>query len=88
MLSSIDFLIDILIIIESPDEDVLRKIFEELGATVSWNDKTKTVIGKKGDRTVKVTVGQNKMYVNLNNLHNNKIRPMVFHKSDFYILKL
>lgn len=42
----------------------MRKIFEELGATVAWDNNTKTVTGKKGDRTVKVTVGQNKMYVN------------------------
>jgi len=42
----------------------LRKIFEELGATVSWNGNTQTATGKKGDRTVKVTIGQNKMYVN------------------------
>jgi len=42
----------------------LRKIFEELGAKVSWDGNTQTATGKKGDRTVKVTIGQKKMYVN------------------------
>lgn len=42
----------------------MRKIFEELGAKVTWNNSTRTATGKKGDRTVKITVGQNKMYVN------------------------
>lgn len=42
----------------------MRKIFEELGATVTWNDSTKTATGKKGDRTVKITIGSNTMYVN------------------------
>lgn len=42
----------------------MRKIFEELGATVTWDDSTQTAIGKKGDRTVKVSVGKKTMYVN------------------------
>ncbi|MEE1047287.1 MAG: stalk domain-containing protein [Clostridia bacterium] len=42
----------------------MRKIFEELGATVSWDETTETATGKKGDRIVKVTVGSNEMYVN------------------------
>jgi len=42
----------------------LRKIFEELGARVTWDGNTQTAIGTKGDRTVKVTIGQKKMYVN------------------------
>lgn len=42
----------------------MRKIFEELGATVSWDGETRTVTGIGGGRTVKVTVGENKMYVN------------------------
>ena len=42
----------------------MRKIFEELGATVSWDADTQTATGKRGDRTVKITVGQKKMYVN------------------------
>ncbi len=44
----------------------MRKIFEELGATVNWDGNTQTATGKKGDRTVQVTVGQNVMYVNGN----------------------
>jgi len=42
----------------------MRKIFEELGAQVSWDAKTKTAFGKKGDRTVKVTVGQKHININ------------------------
>jgi len=42
----------------------MRKIFEELGANVSWNAETQTATGKKGDRSVKVTLGQDTMYIN------------------------
>ena len=42
----------------------MRKIFEELGARVTWNADTQTATGKKGDRTVKITIGQKIMYVN------------------------
>ena len=42
----------------------MRRIFEELGADVSWNDSEQTATGKKGDRTVKVTVNSKTMYVN------------------------
>lgn len=42
----------------------MRKIFEELGAKVTWDDANQTAIGKKGDRTVKVTIGEKIMYVN------------------------
>jgi len=42
----------------------MRKIFEALGATITWDGSTQTVTGKKGDRTVKVTVGSHTMYVN------------------------
>ena len=42
----------------------MRKIFEELGASVSWDQKTLTATGKKGDRKVKVSVGKKTMYVN------------------------
>ncbi len=42
----------------------MRKIFEKLGATVSWNNDTQTATAKKGDRTVKITVGQKIMNVN------------------------
>lgn len=42
----------------------MRKIFEELGATVGWDNSTQTASGRRGDRTVKITVGSNKMYVN------------------------
>ncbi len=44
----------------------MRTIFEELGARVTWDNDTMTATGKKGDRTVKVTIGQRIMYVNNN----------------------
>ena len=42
----------------------MRKIFEAIGADVTWDENTKTASGKRGDRTVKVTIGSKKMYVN------------------------
>ena len=47
----------------------MRKIFEELGATVSWDQDTQTATGKKGDRTVRIQIGQYKMYVNSKEFH-------------------
>lgn len=35
----------------------LRAIFEALGATVEWDDTTKTVTAVKGDVTIKMTIG-------------------------------
>ena len=34
----------------------LRKIFEELGATVKWNDETKTVSARKSSKTVTLSI--------------------------------
>ncbi len=42
----------------------LRAIFEALGATVEWEDATKTVTGKRGDRTVIMSIGDENVYVN------------------------
>ena len=42
----------------------LRAIFEALGASVEWDGDTKTVTSVKGDTTVKLTVGENKLTVN------------------------
>lgn len=42
----------------------LRAIFENLGATVNWNDVTQTVTSTKGDISIKLTIGSNKLYVN------------------------
>lgn len=42
----------------------LRAIFEALGAEVNWNDATKTVTGKKGDKTVSLTINDTAMKVN------------------------
>lgn len=42
----------------------LRGFFESLGANVTWDDATKTVTGKRGDRTVQLTIGSRTAYVN------------------------
>ena len=42
----------------------LRVIFEGMGAEVTWNGTTKTVKAVRGDGTVEMTIGSNKMYVN------------------------
>ncbi len=42
----------------------LRAIFEALGATVSWNDSTKTVTANKQNTTVSLTINESDMYIN------------------------
>ena len=42
----------------------MRKIFEELGATVDWNDSTQTAIGTKENTTVQFTIDDYTMYKN------------------------
>ena len=42
----------------------MRKIFEVLGAEVSWDDETRTAIATKDDITVKVPVNKNAIYIN------------------------
>lgn len=42
----------------------MRKIFESLGATVTWNDETKTVTGRKNDTVVNLTIGSNVLLKN------------------------
>lgn len=42
----------------------LRAIFEALGATVEWDDTTKTAVSKKGDTVVKITIGEYKLIKN------------------------
>lgn len=42
----------------------LRAIFEFMGATVDWNDATKTVTSKIGDTTIQLTIGSNLLYKN------------------------
>ena len=46
----------------------LRVIFESLGATVSWDDDTKTVTAIKGDTEIKLTIGAYEMYKNANKI--------------------
>lgn len=42
----------------------MRKIFEALGATVSWDETTQTATGKKGDVVVNVTIGSKTLFKN------------------------
>jgi hypothetical protein len=42
----------------------VRGVFEELGATLSWNNTTKTAVIKKDDTVVSLTVGKNTATVN------------------------
>ncbi len=42
----------------------LRAIFEALGATVEWDDATRTVTSQKGNTSVKLTIGEHVIYVN------------------------
>ena len=41
-----------------------RAILEKLGATVSWNENTKTVTAVKNDTEIKLTIGSDTAYVN------------------------
>ena len=51
-------------IIDSRTMVPLRAIFEALGASVEWDDATKTVTSVKGDTTVKLTIGNAAITVN------------------------
>lgn len=42
----------------------LRAIFEALGATVDWDGGTQTIISTKGEITISMTIGSDKMYKN------------------------
>lgn len=42
----------------------MRKIFEVLGASVSWNDAAQTATGVLGDRTVSLKIGSSVMEIN------------------------
>ncbi len=46
----------------------LRAIFEAMNATVSWDDKTKTVTAQKGDIAVVMVIGNNTMTKNGNQI--------------------
>jgi phosphate transport system substrate-binding protein len=41
----------------------VRAIFEALGASVSWDEATRTVSAIKGDTTISLVIGSNKAYV-------------------------
>lgn len=42
----------------------MRKLFEAMGAEVSWDDETATARGVKGDTTVEITIGSRVLYKN------------------------
>lgn len=42
----------------------MRKIFEELGASVDWNAETRTITSKKGTTTISLTIGVETIAVN------------------------
>ena len=42
----------------------LRVIFEALSATVDWNSETRTVVSKKDDITISLTIDSDKMFIN------------------------
>ena len=42
----------------------LRKIFDALGASVYWDDQTKTVFASKGDITIAVQIDEHTMFKN------------------------
>ncbi len=52
------------VIIEGRTLVPLRAIFEALGASVEWDDATKTVTSAKGNVTIKLTIGSNVLYKN------------------------
>lgn len=47
----------------------MRKIFEELGATVDWDNMSRTAIGKKDNTVVKITINDKKMQINDNTIY-------------------
>ena len=51
-------------IIEKRTMVPVRAVFEMLGAVVSWDDKTNTATGKRGDIEVSITVNSNTMIKN------------------------
>ncbi|KNY26026.1 stalk domain-containing protein [Pseudobacteroides cellulosolvens] len=54
----------------------LRVIFEGLGASVTWDSKTKTVIGQKQGKTVKLIINNKNAYIN-GKVHKIDVPPMV-----------
>lgn len=46
----------------------MRAIFEELGATVEYNNKTKTITAYKDNKQIVITVGNNKAYIKHNGI--------------------
>ena len=55
-------------IIEGRTRVPMRKIFEALGAMVTWDDESKTATAKRGNITVKITAMENALYKNDENI--------------------
>lgn len=49
----------------------MRILFESLGATIEWDDVTKTVTAKKGVTTIKLSIGKSVAYVTVGNVTSN-----------------
>ena len=62
--AAIDFADQPATIVEGRTLVPLRAIFEALGASVEWDQATKTVTSAMDDTTVKLTIGDNNLYKN------------------------
>lgn len=47
----------------------MRDIFEQLNATVEWDDATQSITAKRNDITAVLAIGMNNMYVNGNTIY-------------------
>ena len=54
----------------------MRAIFEALGASISWNNTTKTVQGSKDSIKLKMTINSNSYYIN-NEAKTSDVAPMI-----------
>lgn len=52
------------VIIDDTTMVPMREIFKALGATIDWNADTQTVIARKGNTEIKITIGSKTAYVN------------------------
>ncbi len=64
----------------------LRAVFENLGATVTWDGATRTVTATRGDRTIRMTVGAKTAYIN-SQAHQLDVAPEIRHDRTFIPLR-
>ncbi|MEK4386467.1 copper amine oxidase N-terminal domain-containing protein [Solibacillus sp. FSL W7-1464] len=69
----------------------MRDIFEELGATVDWNNSSKTITAKKDGKTIQLKIGSKKVSVNeLSGLKLNEtidVAPKIYHSKTMVPLR-